>query len=158
MLNNYLEFLQPLEEATMIFQGHGKGSSYGVIWQVIPVMEGLLKHFEQLKSQHVVTCPESQFTVEHLYTQIQTQGSSNLNSLPTTSTRQSRRTRRSQQETQLPLPPPLATPIQEALPAVNDLFCAEINHGWMKLNKYYELTDRSAAYVAALVVHPAHAD
>jgi hypothetical protein len=108
----------------------------------------LLKHFEKLKSQHVVTPPESQFTVEHLYTQIQTQGSSNLNSLPTT--------RPSQQETQLPLPPPLATPIQEALPAVNNLFCAEINHGWIKLNKYYELTDRSAAYVAALVLHPAY--
>jgi hypothetical protein len=46
MLNNYLKFLQPLEEATMILQGHGKGGSYGVIWQVIPVMEGLLKHFE----------------------------------------------------------------------------------------------------------------
>jgi hypothetical protein len=150
--------LQPLEEATMILQGHGKGGSYGVIWQVIPVMEGLLKHFEQLKSQHVVTPPESQFTIEHLYTQTQTQDSSNLNVPSTTSTRQSRRTRPSQQETQLPPPPPplLPTPIQEALPAVNDLFCAEINHGWMKLNKYYELTDRSAAYVAALVLHPAY--
>jgi hypothetical protein len=93
MLNNYLEFLQPLEEATMILQGHGKGGSYGVIWQVIPVIEGLLKHFEQLKSQHVVTPPESQFTVEHLYAQTQTQDSSVLNIVPTTSTRRSRRTR-----------------------------------------------------------------
>ena len=59
MLNNYLEFLQPLEEGTMILQGHGKGGSYGVIWQVIPVMEGLLKHFEQLKSQHIMTPLES---------------------------------------------------------------------------------------------------
>ncbi|KAI4751384.1 hypothetical protein E4T52_14740 [Aureobasidium sp. EXF-3400] len=33
MLNNYLELLQPLEEATMILQGHGKGGRYGVIWQ-----------------------------------------------------------------------------------------------------------------------------
>jgi hypothetical protein len=146
MLNNYLEFLQPLEEATMILQGHGKGGSYDVIWRVIPVIEGLLKHFEQLKSQHVITPPESRFTVEHLYTQTQT------------STRQSRRTRPSQQETQIPppAPPPPPTPIQEALPAGDNLFCAEINHGWMKLNKYYELTDRSAAYVAALVVHPAY--
>jgi hypothetical protein len=59
MLNDYLEFLQPLKEATMILQVHSKGGSYGVIWQVIPVMDGLLKHFEQLKSQHVVTSPES---------------------------------------------------------------------------------------------------
>ncbi|KAI4787027.1 hypothetical protein E4T44_13750 [Aureobasidium sp. EXF-8845] len=129
----------------MIFQGHGKGGSYGVIWQVIPVMEGLRKHFEQLKSQHVT----------------QTQDSSDLNIVPTTSTRQSRRTRRSQQETQPPLPPPpppppFPAPKQEALPAVIDLFCAEINHGWMELNKYYELTDRSAAYVTALVLRPAY--
>jgi hypothetical protein len=46
--------------------------------------------------------------------------------------------------------------MQEALLAVNDLFYAEINHGWIKLNKYYELTDRSAAYVAALILHPAY--
>jgi hypothetical protein len=94
-----------------------------------------------------------------LYTQTQTQDSSNLNIVPTTSTRHSRRTRPSQQQTQPPPPPPpppLPTHIQEALPAVNDLFCAEINHGWMKLNKYYELTDRSPAYVAALVLHPAY--
>jgi hypothetical protein len=69
MLNNCLEYFQPLEEATIILRGHSKGGSYGVIWRVIPVMEGLLKHFEHLKSQHVVTPPESQFTVEHLYTQ-----------------------------------------------------------------------------------------
>jgi hypothetical protein len=105
-----------------------------------------------------MTPPESQFTVEHLYTQTQTQDSSNLNIPSTTSTRQSRRTRPSQQETQLPPPPPplLPTPIQEALPAVNNLFYAKINHGWMKLNKYYELTDRSATYVATLVLHPAY--
>jgi hypothetical protein len=59
MLNNCPEFLQPPEEATIILQGHSKGGSYGIIWQVIPVMEGLLNHFEQLKSQHVVTSPES---------------------------------------------------------------------------------------------------
>jgi hypothetical protein len=108
-----------------------------------------------------MTPPESQFTVEHLYTQTQTQDSSNLNIVPTMSTRHSRRTRPSQQQTQPPPPPPpppppLPTHIQEALPAVNDLFCAEINHGWMKLNKYYELTDRSPAYIAALVLHPAY--
>jgi hypothetical protein len=60
-------------------------------------MEGLLKHFEQLKSQHVETPPESQFTVQQLYTQTQTQDSSDLNIVPTTSTRHSRRTRPSQQ-------------------------------------------------------------
>jgi hypothetical protein len=59
MLNNCLEFLQSPEEATIIIQGHSKGGSYGVIWQVIPVMEGLLNHFERLKSQHVVNPRES---------------------------------------------------------------------------------------------------
>ena len=32
-------------------QGHGISSSYGAIWQVIPVMEGLLHHFEDLKQK-----------------------------------------------------------------------------------------------------------
>jgi hypothetical protein len=29
-----------------------------------------------------------------------------------------------------------------------------INIGWMKLNKYYALTDKSPAYVSAIVLDP----
>jgi hypothetical protein len=56
-INNHLEFLQSWEEATVILQGHGKGGSCGIIWQVVPVKEVLLKHFGQLESQNVVTSP-----------------------------------------------------------------------------------------------------
>jgi hypothetical protein len=37
-----------------------------------------------------------------------------------------------------------------------DLFLSPcINMGWMKLNKYYALTDKSPAYVSAVVLDPA---
>lgn len=44
-----------MKEATVILQGHGKGSSCGVNRQVVSIMEVLLKHFGKLKSQNVVT-------------------------------------------------------------------------------------------------------
>jgi hypothetical protein len=50
IINNHPEFLQSWEEATVILQGHGKGGSCGIIWQVVSVMAGLLKHFGQLES------------------------------------------------------------------------------------------------------------
>jgi hypothetical protein len=55
IINNHPKFLQSWEEATVILQGHGKSSSCGVNWQVVSVMEVLLKQFGQLKSQNVVT-------------------------------------------------------------------------------------------------------
>jgi hypothetical protein len=57
IISNHPKFLQSWEEATVILQGHGKGSSCGVNWQVVPVGEVLLKHFRQLESQNVVTSP-----------------------------------------------------------------------------------------------------
>lgn len=35
-----------------------------------------------------------------------------------------------------------------------DRVCTNINLGWAKLMKYYTKTDLSAAYVAALILHP----
>ena len=29
-----------------------------------------------------------------------------------------------------------------------------VNNAWVKLNKYYELTDRALAYIAAVVINP----
>ncbi len=33
-------------------------------------------------------------------------------------------------------------------------FCYNINAAWLKLTDYYELTDHSPAYIAAIVLHP----
>ena len=35
-------------------------------------------------------------------------------------------------------------------------FRHNINAAWLKLTEYYELTDRSPAYIAATVLNPAH--
>lgn len=39
---------------------------------------------------------------------------------------------------------------------VDQFFAISINNAWVKLDKYYNLTDRSIAYVAAVVLNPAH--
>ena len=33
-------------------------------------------------------------------------------------------------------------------------FCNNINQAWLKLDKYYQLTDESPAYLATMVLHP----
>jgi hypothetical protein len=33
-------------------------------------------------------------------------------------------------------------------------FTTMFNSGWKKMNKYYELLDKTPAYVAAIVLHP----
>jgi hypothetical protein len=33
-------------------------------------------------------------------------------------------------------------------------FCNNINQDWLKLDKYYKLTDKSPAYLATIVLHP----
>jgi hypothetical protein len=36
------------------------------------------------------------------------------------------------------------------------MLCTGINLGWQKLNEYYELTDDSPVYAAAVILHPAY--
>ncbi|KAL2350390.1 hypothetical protein BJ546DRAFT_819919, partial [Cryomyces antarcticus] len=51
-VNEYLAILKPLELITKLLQGNGEGGSHGVIWQVIPAMEALLRHFENLRERY----------------------------------------------------------------------------------------------------------
>jgi hypothetical protein len=41
-------------------------------------------------------------------------------------------------------------------PVADQFFAIAVNNAWVKLDKYYDLTDRSIAYVAAVVLNPAH--
>lgn len=49
-----------------------------------------------------------------------------------------------------PLPPPPSESLADQFIAI------AINNAWLKLDEYYTLTDRSIAYVAAVVLNPAH--
>jgi hypothetical protein len=50
-ITDLLLVLKPLEQATKLLQGHGAGASHGSIWQVIPFMEKLLNHFEDIREK-----------------------------------------------------------------------------------------------------------
>jgi hypothetical protein len=50
-ITDLLLVLKPLEQATKLLQGHGAGASHESIWQVIPFMEKLLNHFEDIREK-----------------------------------------------------------------------------------------------------------
>lgn len=54
IINQYHAILQPLWTMTLRLQGNGEGGSHGVIWQVLPCMEKLLSHFEELKLRYII--------------------------------------------------------------------------------------------------------
>jgi len=60
VISQYHNVMKPLCGATLRFQGyrkgHKEGSEHGVIWQVLPTMEMLLRHFEQLRIRFKDTC------------------------------------------------------------------------------------------------------
>ncbi|KID94159.1 Ribonuclease H-like protein, partial [Metarhizium majus ARSEF 297] len=84
--------LTPLEQATLRLEGRPGTPTGGDIWEILPVFEWLLHHFEELKVRYA----------NH----------------------------------------------------PNPHFRHNVNLAWMKLDKYYALTDNSPVYVAGVVFHP----
>lgn len=162
ILIDYKTILQPLEEATLILQGHGEGGSYGVIWQIIPVMEGLLKHFEQLKDSFKLA-PSQPVPIDLSRTQDNTQQSTQATEVGLNDPKPSRQlAKRIAKKSRKQSTPPATTELAELSsgspsnePEYYIILCQQINQAWAKLEKYYEATDSSAAYVAALALHPA---
>ncbi|THZ69156.1 hypothetical protein D6C84_10484, partial [Aureobasidium pullulans] len=54
----------------------------------------------------------------------------------------------------VPLQGPLEIPEESDGRRDRQVLCTNINLSWAKLMKYYTKTDLSAAYVAALILHP----
>jgi hypothetical protein len=48
VINEYIQVLQPLKEATKRLEGRGKSGRFGAIYEVIPVFEAVLSVYEQL--------------------------------------------------------------------------------------------------------------
>lgn len=92
VITTYLEMLTPLEQATLRLEGRPGTPAGGDIWEILPVFEWLLHHFEELKVRYA----------NH----------------------------------------------------PNPHFRHNVNLAWMKLDKYYALTDNSPVYVAGVVFHP----
>jgi hypothetical protein len=49
IINEYMEILSPLKEATNLVESRGKAGKHGAIWEVIPTFDWLLKVFEEKK-------------------------------------------------------------------------------------------------------------
>jgi hypothetical protein len=154
--------LEPLEEATKRLQGHGDGSSHGSIWQVIPCMEALLCHFEQLRDVYNIAPPKEARNVSLEDTLDPPLFTIDFSQNPRIRVGSKKRsTRRSQPQTNdMPTSaitgsqPPLEIPKEPEPRRDHLILCTNLNLGWAKLHKYYSLTDVSAAYTASLVLHP----
>ena len=127
VVKQYLAILKPLKEATVTLQGH-IGGKCGSIWQVLPVYEQLLNHFEEqvrlypIKEQ--LKEPDSHSISDTSFSQTMPDVSSQLASLPANQT------------------------------TGEHHFAVNIKLAWSKLNDYYLKLDNSPVYVAAVVLHP----
>lgn len=162
VITEYLRILAPLEEATKRLQGRGQGGSHGCVWQVIPVMEALLRHFEQLRLRYKIAPPGEQSQVSLNEVQNTPVSEQNTSKSALALGKRQPRSRKSQSQAAANQSQPVSSHLlPEPVDSIESdprrdhlLLCTNLNLGWSKLNKYYSLTDLSAAYVASVVLHP----
>ena len=53
VINNYIEILSPIRDATKMLEARGRSGLHGAIWEVIPTLDWLLKLFEEKKDRVV---------------------------------------------------------------------------------------------------------
>lgn len=74
VINNYIEILAPLKEATKLLEARGSSGKHGAIWEVLPTFEWLLNLFEELKERvrHTTTetYPDQEPLEDHFETNI----------------------------------------------------------------------------------------
>lgn len=51
VIKQYIQLLEPLQQATLKLKGRGKAGRNGAIWEVIPCMEFLIRHYEEAKAR-----------------------------------------------------------------------------------------------------------
>jgi hypothetical protein len=129
LIEQLCAILEEFEVATTELEGHGAHGYHGSLYECLPSMEDLLGKLETLRKLHPTKDDRQQL-----------HSSSPSRSQPQSS---SRRGKASQYVAPLP-----------ATPDRDDFLAIAINNAWVKLNKYYALSDDSVAYVAALVLHP----
>jgi glycine/D-amino acid oxidase-like deaminating enzyme len=185
ILTRYHEILEPIWQFTQRLEGHGAGASHGIIWQVIPAMERLLAHLERLRKQYGIVELEQDYSAVPLIgsqipasqsamvSQIQSQASQLIASSqpqdedPTPSSRPLRAYKKARKnKTTLMAPPPRSpSPSPHPPPSFSNpieqtieyrMLATGVNLAWKKLDHYYQVTDRSPVYVAAVVLHPAY--
>ena len=169
----YVDLLKPMKDATMTLQGnvsitakHGR-TVKGGLWQVLPILGDLMKHLEEARQRHLPVesqRPEKDPTPS---------SSPRRNSLPIVR-RTTRRSQRSQPSSisvsdhafmdniEDATTQPDAMQSREDGDAQGDAPCAafehhfstNINAAWQKANYYYNLTDDTPIFRAAVFLHP----
>jgi hypothetical protein len=178
IIARYVELLRPCKEAAMLLQGHVgtatvRGTAVkGAIWQVLPVFESLMLAFKNARERH----KPAETLASQRSEQANTQPSATSSS-PTTPSPIPLRTIRSSQV--LPITRTSAPTFRPSSQSAGSLadeqttetsqtqglsidqsaesekhFSTNINLGWQKLNTYFEKTDTTPIYRAAVVLHP----
>jgi hypothetical protein len=162
ILSMYNQLLEPLYHATQRLEGRGGGASHGAIWQVIPAMEKLLTHLEAAKDEYSVIRPTQDYSMvdSQASTLLETYNSQ-LSTPPTRTNTRRGKSKQSQLQLSQSMPPPAlppSPPSTSSEPIRNTLeyrmLCIGVNLGWKKLDEYYQKTNQSPVYVAAVVLHP----
>lgn len=126
LIGQICEILEHFSYATLTLEGAAKDGHHGSLWECLPMIETLLRQLERLKVQYPLQDENSAVP---------------LPPVPTRRGRASQSTRR--------------IPTVSAVPATTDTFLSiGLNNAWKKLDKYYLLTDKSPAYVLAVVLNP----
>jgi hypothetical protein len=169
IITSYMAILKPCKAATMKLQGNvSTTTSRGIavkggIWQVLPIFEDLLKGFEEARMRYLPQ--ESQHALQDA-----TLTSSPL-TIPFPIARRTTRRSQIQVNTQSSEPTDAsaggiddspATEQPAGISATTDVpylsfehhFSTNINAGWQKLTSYYQLTDNTPIYRAAVFLHP----
>jgi hypothetical protein len=174
IITQYVELLQPLKRATILLQGHVSTSAKddkpvkGAIWQVLPIFETMMSAFEQARERYL---PKA--TLSHRSQQADSQLSAPSSPLATPSPTPVRTTRSSQS---IPIPrtfAPTDSSASQNEPIVSEEqttepddaeddgpsesqkhFSTNINLAWQKLDVYFNKTDATPIYRAAVVLHP----
>lgn len=180
-IQQYVDLLRPCKVATMKLQGQVKLVSTsmkgdrpvkGAIWQVLPMFEEIMHGFKQARQRHLPqnASQPSQQPVDSQPTLTQQP----INNHPSENPRWMRKRKRqtSPSSTSKHLIDPSNT--HEDTPSANPSniqdtqaeahahsqaefephFSANINRGWQKADHYYQLTDSTPTYRAAVLLHP----
>jgi hypothetical protein len=122
------DILQPFYDLTIFLQGRASDARHGSIWEVLPVLDFLLNKLEEKSSQYRIELAETSKRVVESVAQTKPAKKS---------------IRKAKTSTQKPI-------------ADISQISTGINNCWIKLRKYYELTDQSPVYAAAVVLNPEH--
>jgi hypothetical protein len=160
ILSMYDQLLDPLYHATQRLEGRGGGSSHSAIWQVVPAIERLLTHLQAAKNEYSVVWPTQDYSmVDPQASTMYENQDSQLSVPPTRSDTRRGKVKQSQSQPSQSMPPPVLRPYPPSTssePIRNTLeyrmLCIGVNLGWKKLDEYYQKTDQSPIYVAAVVL------